>query len=190
YVVAALDPASPQRVNGDRHGLRKRRRLSIQPVVADVDAGRRRDGAELREGCMPLQPDRRVLRAEIRAARSTLEASSAGDAGSAGDARAELEGLGAGPSSDDAAGELVPWNERSTVPGHRVPLNRVGPWSVHELAGIGPADACRLDLEEELTRVRRRVRSILEPDVAGAVVDGRSHPRAPLMLLIYSPPVR
>ena len=68
-------------------------------------------------------------------------------------------------------------DQRPAVPGHRVAVNGVLPGAVSVLVGVGAADACGMDLEQELAGPYGRVGDVLDPDVAGSVVDGRSHAR-------------
>jgi hypothetical protein len=174
-VLARDRPAPPQRVRGDRHRLRERRHLLVEAVRLDVEAGRRRHGAELREPAVAMQPDGRVAQAQVREPGAALEALAAGDPRAGGDDGSGLEPGDARPDRDDAAGELVAGDHRAAVPRDRMAVHGVRDRAVHPLADVGAADPGRVDLEQELARARRRLGNLLDPDVAGPVVDSRLH---------------
>ena len=97
-------------------------------------------------------------------------------AGAARDEHPLREALDAVSDLDDAPGELVSGNERARMAGDGVRArDGVDGGTVLPLAGVRPAHADRVDLDQQLPGAGHGLGRLLHPEIAPAVVDGCSH---------------
>ena len=164
---AGLDGGAACGVEGDGERLRHRRRL-VGTACRYREADRRRRRHELRQAAVHVQPERRVLGAEVRATPTAMVAPAARDARAADDAVTGRELLDAGADRDHPAGELVTERDRRARKERAVlPLRRVG-----------PADRAPRHREDDLVSSRRvGLGDRLDPDVSPSAVHRRLHRR-------------
>ena len=163
-VVRTL-PDSGEGVQGHGERLRHGSRVVVACVGhGATDVGGRRH--ILREPAVDLKPERPVLGAEVRPVAEAPAAASARDSRTGNDPLAPLERGDVLAEVDHPPHELVPENHPGSTE------NR----TVIPFRSVRAADSRAGHLEDDFACGRRRVGDGLDPDIARAVEDSRSHP--------------
>jgi hypothetical protein len=166
-VLTGLHRDSVERVNGDRGAVEQRPLLVGDGIGQRVDV-RRGNGAAFREASRARDADVLELLAEREATGLAEGTGPAPDHRHDGHAVSAPDLLDAGAHRGHLTGELVALRRAWVGDGVELPAGAV-------LVQVASADAGRQDSHDHLAGLGRRIRALLDADVARAVEDSREH---------------